>query len=49
MDIMVKGDGKKFYKPDQVVLSINFFVNEKSYEKALEKGTKSVEVFVEEV
>lgn len=49
MDIMVQGEGKKFYKPDEVLLSINFFVNDKSYDEVLKKGTKSVEVFIENV
>ena len=31
MDIMVEGVGRKFYKPNQVVLSINFFVNDETY------------------
>ena len=46
MDIMVQGEGRKFYKPDEVLLSINFSLNDKSYEKVLEKGTKSVELFI---
>lgn len=46
MDIMVEGVGRKFYKPNQVVLSINFLVNDETYEKALEKGVKSVEGFI---
>ena len=37
MDIMVQGEGRKFYKPDEVLLLINFFVNDTSYEKVLEK------------
>lgn len=49
MDIMVQGEGRKFYKPDEVLLLINFFVNDTSYEKVLEKGTKSVELFIEEI
>lgn len=49
MDIMVQGEGKKFYKPDQTEISINFYVNDKTYEKVLEKGTKSVEIFISEV
>ncbi|MBR3888077.1 MAG: SIMPL domain-containing protein [Clostridia bacterium] len=46
MDIMVEGVGRRFYKPNQVVLSINFLVNDATYEKALEKGVKSVEDFI---
>ena len=46
MDIMVEGVGRKFYKPNQVVLSINFLVNDETYEKSLEKGVKSVEDFI---
>lgn len=49
MDIMVQGEGKKFYKPNEVEISINFFANDMNYEKALEKGTKSVEDFIQNV
>ena len=30
-DIIVKGEGKKFYKPNQVEISLNFYVNDKTY------------------
>lgn len=49
MDIMVQGEGRKFYKPDEVEISINFYANDSKYEKVLEKGTKSVESFIERV
>ena len=38
MDIMVQGEGKKFYKPNQVDISINFYANDETYEKVLKKG-----------
>lgn len=40
MDIVVQGEGKKLYKPDEVVLSLEFHLNDETYEKVLEKGTK---------
>ena len=46
MDIMVQGEGKKFYKPNQVDISINFFANDETYEKSLKKGTETVEEFI---
>lgn len=49
MDIMVQGEGKKFYKPDEVEISLNFYANDNTYEKVLEKGTKAVEIFISEV
>ena len=49
MDIIVQGEGKKFYKPTEVIISINFYDNEKNYEGALEKGIKTVEIFIEKV
>lgn len=49
MDIMVQGEGKRFYKPDEVVLNINFYVNDTTYDTVLEKGTKSVEEFINKV
>lgn len=49
MDIMVQGEGRKFYKPNEVEISINFYANDVSYEKTLEKGTECVEKFIKEV
>ncbi len=49
MDIMVQGEGKKFYKPNQVDISINFYANDETYEKVLKKGTESVENFIKYV
>ena len=49
MNIIVQGEGKKFYKPNEVEISINFFANDKDYEKVFEKGTKSVEDFIQNV
>lgn len=49
MDIMVQGEGKKFYKPNEVVLNINFYANDITYENVLERGTKTVENFIDNV
>ena len=49
MDIVVEGVGKKYYTPDEVEISLQFYTRENSYEKALEEGTKDVEGFIHEV
>lgn len=49
MDIMVQGEGKKFYKPNEVEISLNFHSNDTTYEKVLDKGTKDVELFISNV
>lgn len=46
MDIMVQGEGKKLYKPDELEINLNFYVNDMSYESVLKKGTESVEEFI---
>lgn len=49
MDIIVEGIGKKHYKPDEVVINLNFYTKRSSYDEALEQGTKDVEVFISSV
>ena len=49
MEIMVKGEAKKSYKPEEVVFSISFSNKEKTYEKCLEEGAKMVDDFVNNV
>lgn len=49
MDIMVEGTGKRFYKPDEVEISLNFYTKTGSYETALEEGTRDVQIFIENV
>lgn len=49
MDIIVEGRANRFFKPDKVSININFYTLTKTYEDALDKGTKAVEVFVKEV
>lgn len=49
MDIMVEGRASRFFKPDEVSMNINFYVKEDSYEKVLEKGVESVEVFIDKI
>jgi hypothetical protein len=49
MDIMVEGTGKRFYKPDEVQISLNFYTKTESYESALEEGTRDVQQFIENV
>ena len=49
MDIMVEGTGKRFYKPDEVEISLNFYTKTESYKTALEEGTRDVQTFIENV
>lgn len=49
MDIIVMGKADQKFKPEEVILNLNFFVKEKTYNKALEEGTKSIEEFIENV
>lgn len=49
MDIMVKGTGTRYYKADEIGIILNFRTNTDSYETALEKGTKDVQIFIEEI
>lgn len=49
MEIIVNGKANEYFKPDQIILNINFFVKENTYEEVLIKGTNSVKVFIEEI
>ncbi|MBQ7308004.1 MAG: SIMPL domain-containing protein [Clostridia bacterium] len=49
MEIMVKGEAKKTYKPEEFIISLTFSHKEKTYEKCLENGAKMVDDFVEEI
>lgn len=49
MDIIVEGVGKKYYKPDEVVINLIFYTKANSYDGALENGTKDVELFIANV
>lgn len=49
MDIIVEGKAKRYFKPDLVCININFYTLTETYNEALDKGTKVVEVFVKEV
>lgn len=49
MDIIVEGIGKKYYTPEEVEIRLEFYTMEDSYEKALERGTKDVEIFIDDV
>ena len=48
MDIIVEGIGKKFYTPNEVEVSLNFYTKSSSYDRVLEKGTEDVEKFIED-
>ena len=49
MDIIVQGTGRKSFKPDQIILSINFQVKRPDYAKVLDDGARSVEVFIDRI
>lgn len=49
MEIVVQGIAKKSYKPDELEIQIEFLRREKTYDEALESGTKDVEEFIEKV
>ena len=49
MEIIVQGTGSDFFVPNEVILSITFYVCEEKYENALVTGTKMVENFVNEI
>jgi len=46
MEIIVQGTGESFYTPNQVILSLNFFVKETNYDEALANGSANVLEFV---
>lgn len=49
MEIVVHGKGSSFYKPDQVLLNLSFYVREDSYNKVLDKGSQSVLDFTKKI
>lgn len=49
MDIMIEGTGKRYYKPDEVKISLDFYTKKISYESALEKGTRDVQIFIKKI
>lgn len=46
MEIIVRGDGKSTFKPDQVILNIKFYIKSQAYQEVLDKGANSVNSFV---
>lgn len=46
MQIVVEGKATEYYKPDEVILELNFHKKSGTYEEALNEGTKSVENFI---
>lgn len=49
MDIIVEGIGKKYYKPDEVKINLDFYTKSNTYESALEEGTRDVQIFIDDV
>ena len=46
MEIIVQGKGEEFFKPNEVVLNINFTAKGLTYEEVLNKGVNNVVNFV---
>lgn len=46
MEIIVQGNGKEYFAPDEIILNIKFNIIGNSYKEALIKGTDMVEQFV---
>ena len=49
MDIIVQGRGVENVAPNEVILNINFFVKESTYEEVLKEGVASVQRFVDDI
>ena len=49
MDIIVKGEGKKYFRPNEVKINLEFYVLTSSYELALQEGTRNVEIFIDKI
>ena len=49
MDIIVQGRGVENVAPNEVILNINFFVKESTYEEVLKEGVASVQRFIDEI
>lgn len=49
MDIIVEGVGKKYYKPDEVKINLEFYTKANTYESALEEGSRDVQIFINDV
>ncbi|MBQ8425783.1 MAG: SIMPL domain-containing protein [Clostridia bacterium] len=46
MDIIVEGNGVKYFKPDQITINFDFKTVEKTYDQALENGAINVEKYL---
>ena len=49
MEIIVQGKGNEYFAPNEVILNISFNTIGLTYEEVLEKGTKNVQYFVDEI
>ena len=49
MEIITTGIGEESYKPDQIILTLNFIFKDNLYDEILENGTKSVLDFVNNI
>ena len=49
MEIIVEGIGTEFFKPDRVVLNLDFYLKGETYDQVLRDGVSSVQRFVDEI
>lgn len=49
MEIMVHGNARKYYSPDEVRINFEFYTKGQTYEEALNNGVKNVQNFIENV
>lgn len=49
MEILVEGKGSKYFTPNEITFNLNFVVKGNTYEEVLKTGSKSVEIFINEV
>ena len=46
---MLEGRWLRYYRPEEVEISLNFYTKTNSYETALENGTRDVQIFISEI
>lgn len=49
MEIIVQGKGTEFFTPNEIIISINFYKKESTYEDALNSGVNNVHNFVNDI
>lgn len=49
MEIIVMGKATEYFTPDEIILNLNFYTKESTYNGVLSKGVNDVQIFVSEV